>query len=242
MPTKLTTEEFISRSIQIHGEKYIYTNTQYTNSNTLVNIICRIHGEIVVHPQSFLKGSGCRQCGNKTAQIKNRYSLDTFIEKAKEKFDYDYTETTYVSSNQKVKIICCEHGEFFQRPADHLRGHGCPECAYEKRTYTKIERGIILGPSQKEEFAVYTCKVWKHTEFNYRKHKEKIPKSSLDRSFEWHLDHVFSIYDGYINNVEPKIIGHYSNLQMLERVENITKSSKSWKSLYKLIEDYRQVK
>jgi len=43
---------------------------------------------------------------------------------------YDYSKCFYVSSNKKLKILCPEHGEFMQRPGDHvLRKQGCPNCA-----------------------------------------------------------------------------------------------------------------
>ena len=29
-------------------------------------------------------------------------------------------------------IICPKHGEFWQKPNDHLNGHGCPECNESK--------------------------------------------------------------------------------------------------------------
>ena len=41
-----------------------------------------------------------------------------FINDAKEvhREKYDYSEVNYVNRITKVKIICPEHGEFFQRP------------------------------------------------------------------------------------------------------------------------------
>lgn len=44
---------------------------------------------------------------------------------------YDYSKVEYVNNYTKVCIICPIHGEFWQRPFQHLRGHGCPICYYE---------------------------------------------------------------------------------------------------------------
>lgn len=41
---------------------------------------------------------------------------------------YDYSKVEYINSCVKVCIICPEHGEFWQRPKDHLRGRGCAAC------------------------------------------------------------------------------------------------------------------
>ena len=42
---------------------------------------------------------------------------------------YTYDKVNYEYSNIKVTIICPVHGEFHQRPNDHLRGNGCPKCS-----------------------------------------------------------------------------------------------------------------
>ena len=57
-------------------------------------------------------------------------TTEEFIKKAKEIHHdkYDYSKTTYKNSHTKVCIICHKHGEFWQEPANHLSGFGCPLC------------------------------------------------------------------------------------------------------------------
>ena len=59
-----------------------------------------------------------------------KYTNETFIKKATEKYGnkYTYDKVNYINSQTKVCIICPEHGEFYVRPADYLRGYGCPKC------------------------------------------------------------------------------------------------------------------
>lgn len=45
---------------------------------------------------------------------------------------YSYEQTEYIDSVTPVKIFCPIHGTFAQRPADHLRGKGCPSCGMVK--------------------------------------------------------------------------------------------------------------
>ena len=45
---------------------------------------------------------------------------------------YSYENTIYVAMLKKVSITCPTHGEFLQKPADHVGGHGCPKCKGEK--------------------------------------------------------------------------------------------------------------
>lgn len=62
MAKKLTTEEFIKRAIQAHGEKYDYSKVKYINSQTKVCIICPIHGEFWQIPRDHYIGCGCNKC------------------------------------------------------------------------------------------------------------------------------------------------------------------------------------
>ena len=64
-----------------------------------------------------------------------------FIEKAIKKHNnkYDYSKVEYIDINTPVCIICPEHGEFWQKPCNHLRKHGCQKCgkifSIKKYTY-----------------------------------------------------------------------------------------------------------
>ena len=74
-------------------------------------------------------------------------TTEGFIKKTTEKHHgkYDYSNVKYVDAKTKVCIICSEpdHGEFWQLPYNHLRGHGCPKCKgdknRERKTLTKEE-------------------------------------------------------------------------------------------------------
>ena len=125
---------FIEKSKKIHGDKYDYSKVEYVNSETKVCIICPEHGEFWVRPLDHIhKKSGCSKCSG----VK-KSNTEEFIEKARKKYGdkYDYSKVNYVNNKQKVCIICHEkdifgneHGEFWERPNDHLTGYGCPKCA-----------------------------------------------------------------------------------------------------------------
>jgi hypothetical protein len=69
--------------------------------------------------------------------VKKPYS-EIFLEKAVIKHDnkFDYSLAEITNSKTKIKIICPIHGEFEQRPNDHLNGYGCPDCGGTKRLTT----------------------------------------------------------------------------------------------------------
>ena len=54
---------------------------------------------------------------------------------------YDYSKVDYVKDYIKVCIICPEHGEFWQTPANHLLGMGCPK--REQIAIDKLKQAIV---------------------------------------------------------------------------------------------------
>jgi len=51
---------------------------------------------------------------------------------------YSYSLVDYKNNYTKVKIICSKHGEFEQRPKDHLKKNRCPKCYGNKKKTTEI--------------------------------------------------------------------------------------------------------
>lgn len=60
--------------------------------------------------------------------MSKRKTLEQFIEEANNvhKNFYSYEHFNYVNNHTKGLITCPTHGDFLQRPKDHLRGNGCP--------------------------------------------------------------------------------------------------------------------
>lgn len=59
----MTTDEFITRAISVHGDRFDYASTVYVNSRTPVSIRCKEHGDFTQVPSHHLEGhSGCKFC------------------------------------------------------------------------------------------------------------------------------------------------------------------------------------
>ena len=129
-----TLEGFIKKAREVHGDKYDYSKVKYVNSHTKVCIICPEHGEFWQTPASHLSGKNCPKCGFETIRESNSSTTEEFIKKAREVHGdkYDYSKVNYMDTHTKVCIICTEHGEFWQTPASHLKGSGCPNCNSSK--------------------------------------------------------------------------------------------------------------
>lgn len=127
---KKTNDEFIEQARNIHGDKYDYSKVDYKGNKIKVCIICPEHGEFWQSPNSHLKGAQCPACSGM-----QRITLPIFIERCTmiHKGKYDYSSVHFEKLHDFVKIVCPEHGEYWQRASVHYRGYGCPICGGSKR-------------------------------------------------------------------------------------------------------------
>lgn len=79
------------------------------------------------------------------------------------------------------------------------------------------------------------------TNKNWYEHFHDINPDKLQRSRDFHLDHVYSISEGFKNNIPPEIIGHWTNLRLIPKIENSSKGGKCHKTKEQLYEDYYSV-
>ena len=141
---KYNNNDFITKAHEVHGDWYDYSKVLFEKVTDKVCIICPEHGEFWQTPALHLRGSGCKKCASIKLSRLYTKNCNYFITKAKEIHGdkYDYSKVEYVTTHTKVCIICPEHGEFWQTPAQHLRGRGCPKCANIKRNY-KLRGNIV---------------------------------------------------------------------------------------------------
>lgn len=111
---RITTEEWIKKAKEIHGNKYDYSKVEYRGSKEKVCIICPEHGEFWQIPYNHLNGVGCYECWKKENfwtyekcyNIAKQYlfKIDFFLEKTQaynkaieegwlDKFDWLLTKT-----------------------------------------------------------------------------------------------------------------------------------------------------
>lgn len=133
MGLNFTTDIFIKRAKEIHGERYDYSLVKYTNAKTKVEIICPVHGKFTQIPYNHLSGKGCKECGCVENGRNRSITLEKFLEKARKVHGdtYDYSKSKVENYKTKIEIICKIHGSFFQTPNNHLSGKGCKECGME---------------------------------------------------------------------------------------------------------------
>lgn len=91
MGKRLTTEEFIRRAREAHGDKYDYSKVEYITSDDKVCIICPIHGEFWQMPRDHAHSkSGCPRC-NSSQKGRKLYGIGiNDIERATQLFPKAY--------------------------------------------------------------------------------------------------------------------------------------------------------
>jgi len=86
---RLTTQEFIHKARNVHGDRFNYSKTDYVNSSTNVIIICNDHNvDFFQTPTNHLSGwFGCPHCTYKKTRIsKGEHIIKEFLEKNKIKY------------------------------------------------------------------------------------------------------------------------------------------------------------
>ncbi|MCP2059262.1 hypothetical protein ACVIW3_004772 [Bradyrhizobium diazoefficiens] len=128
---RLTTNEFVARAKKIHKAKFDYRGTNYIDTRTAIDVVCKKHGPFKVTPALHLRGAGgCIGC--KTGRL----TTEQFISRSKRLFPgkYDYAETSFTATSDSIRMICRTHGSFEQLAGNHLAGReGCAKCAYQNR-------------------------------------------------------------------------------------------------------------
>jgi hypothetical protein len=95
-----------------------------------------------------------------------------------------------------------------------------------KGNTTKAEQGQITFENTRAEFYRYKLIVTYLTE-KFRKELTTGYITGLaGKDNAWHIDHQFSILNGYQQKVSPCVIGHKNNLKMIPWKDNISKHSK----------------
>lgn len=213
---------FLKRVEKLYEGKYDYSLAKYKGNNVHIKILCPIHGEFQQTPIQHSKGVGCNKCNIYDSMTPTEY----FISKSKEIHGdtYDYTNSIFTHSNNKVDIICPTHGAFSQEARNHSSaGSGCPKCVgntsknetvimdhIRQLGFEVIQSNRDLIPPLEVDITIPSKKVvieynglyWHSEKFgkdrNYHKNKTNLCKYKGYR-----LIHIWE--DDFINNPEREL-------------------------------------
>lgn len=127
VPNKVTLSLFKIRSSELHNNKYDYSLIKEIKGNSeKVNIICKKHGIFSQRVSNHMNlKDGCPKCVGV-----GKWNTELLIEEFKKIHldNFDYSLVIFINIDEKINIICKEHGIFKQNIHKHLKGQGCRLC------------------------------------------------------------------------------------------------------------------
>jgi hypothetical protein len=235
---KYTKETFIASAKKLHGDRYDYSDIVYVNGVTKTKIICSKHGAFHQYPFHHVNGNGCKQCGIEARSSINSIEYQKKVAEINKAFDGVVPEHLEFPLGEKAIIKCHIHGNTEISYKFALKNSKCRACQVQERN------------ASKSNWKVYLAKVRSVTDASWKFKREYIHPLNKTRSrTDHHLDHQYSIYDGFQNSIPPYIIGHWTNLWLLPMSENTSKNKKSmfdaeilFKNYFWAIEKFNEIK
>ena len=106
----------------------------------------------------------------------------------------------------------------------------------DKTRETRIENGTQINDDEVDKFIEYKKVVTNRTITMYRNNQNLINPNNLKRSKKsYHIDHIFSIKQGFLINLPVEIVSHPCNLHMIHYKENLIKQDNCWIELNELL-------
>lgn len=206
-----TQDEMIAEFVLVHGNRYIYDDVLFDGVDKKVKIRCRVHGIFEQAPYTHAKGLGCKICGHVKQSRTAMSDLKQFIEKAQKVHGerYDYSKSIYRGANNKIKILCADHGGFYQNAGSHLCGTGCPSCADLGRYgFTRSAYIDSCNRSKNGRSNLYVIRMFSEGESFFKvgitssNVKNRFPRST---PYKYEVIHFLSGDAGYIWDLEKSM-------------------------------------
>lgn len=109
--------------------------------------------------------------------------------------------------------------------------------AIVKGNMTKVERGIIVDPTERDHYTRYKTFVWYVTNTLRDRLTKGYVTGLCGVDGAYHMDHRYSVTAGFRNGVSPLVIGHEANIEMITWEENIAKYTKCSLEIDNLLEE-----
>ncbi len=140
-------DKILQQCYDKHSGKYDYSQVVYTGAQIPVIITCPEHGEFKQSLDAHRRGQNCPTCAMESRIASNKKKAEMAAKQFSIKANavhnglYDYSQSVYATVHTKLEIICKDHGSFWQIPAAHLQGQGCPHCANDRRAAFAESKG-----------------------------------------------------------------------------------------------------
>lgn len=216
---------YIKDFVENTGYKLI--SDSYTNVGTKLDMICTNGHQVKMTFNHFKNGHRCLKCSGKE---KIDYSVVKEIVESK---DIILLSTEYINKKNKLTLQC-KNGHVFEKSfvdVERTKGILCPVCKENNNKYRKRYFS--------DDFHKYELLVRKLTKRTYKKYEKYInPNEKVISILHNHLDHKYSIYQGFIDCIPPYIISSKYNLEVIKGDINLVKGHKCSITKEELFSEY----
>jgi hypothetical protein len=168
----------------------------------------------------------CRKCRSRISEyeIKKTFIPYSIVKDSIESSGYklltnsDIYSSVNNKSQYKLDVVCLNNHTLKTTWNNWSKGKRCRKC-YDTNKFNEAVK-------YKNGWERYLFLVRFYTEKNYKNYKKIINPENFRRGKKYHLDHKYSIYEGFKNNISPKIIGGVENLEIIPESDNLSKGKK----------------
>jgi len=108
----------------------------------------------------------------------------------------------------------------------------------DKTRQTRINNKTQIDDSLVNDFNSYKILAINRTSTIYRNNIESINPMKLKRGkTQYHIDHIYSLKQGFLNDIPLSIITHPCNLHMIHYKENLVKQDSCWIDIKDLLDN-----
>jgi hypothetical protein len=224
--------EYINDFLKEEGYKCI--SDQYVNGKQKLKFICNSNHEFKSTWTNILNGHRCPICsGNKKYTFKE---VKEYIEKE----GYSLLSNKYINANSKLEVKCIKGHIYKVQWCAFKRGGRCQKCYMLRNRGENHGNWKNYSKKELEQFEIYRNRIIYLSNKNFIRFYYVInPKKYKRGRYEYHLDHIYSVKDGFDNNIPVEIISSPVNLQMIYYKNNHKKSRRSDISKKELYDKYK---
>jgi len=170
-------------------------------------------------------GNRCAICSGK-----KKHTIGAVREKIEEA-GYNLLSKKYKDVHSRL-LLRCDKGHTYKACFCNFKNGGrCPICHHISH--------IVHDETSMYNLHSYRKYVMRLSNENYCKYYYQINPNRVERSLiGFHLDHIYTIIDGFNNGILPQIIASPINLQILFSKDNISKNGRSDMTKEKLFNKY----
>jgi len=233
---KKTIEE-VKEYIESFG--YELLSNEYVDNHTKLKLRCNVGHIYKATWAAIQQGQKCLQCKNNRRRLTIEYVKYRTSELTNCK--YKCLSNKYINSKEKLIFRCDKNHKFLMCWCNFNQGQRCPTCYAESRIGENNTSWKNYSEEDRKNIELYRGEVVQLSKINYRKYYYLINpfKYKLGR-YKYHLDHIYSVMDGFNNGVLPEIIACPINLQVLWWRDNLVKHSTSHMTLEQLYDLHKQ--